>query len=646
MTALAGVWNFTGEPSAGAAARRMLAAQRIYGPHGDAAWDGGDVAIGRAIYEILPEDVHDRGPIIGGGGRFRLVADVRLDNRDELGAALCIDVDEARTLPDAAIVMRAWERWEMDSFARLYGDYAFALWDEAEHRLVLARDHVGARPLHYHRNASFLAFASMPKGLHALPEIPYAPDEIRAAEFLALMAERGPRSFFAKVSRVEAGQCAVIGRAGITRIWHWHPPTRTPMPVRGTDYAEGLRAHLDAAVAARLRGAGARVGSHLSAGFDSGSVCATAARLMSANGRVVAFTAVPRPGFTGAAGPFRINDEGDLAAATAAKYPNIEHVRVHSSGASALTDLDRDYFLFERPLANADVQQRWNQINAEARDRGIRVMLTAQSGNATISFSGLSYLPELVRRGRLPELLRVAGALVRNRDLRWRGALLQALGPWIPQSLWVLLHEIRSGYRPALSTYSMLKPGRLEAALQADESGDHSDFDPSYRPRSDATDLQRWMLSRVDFGNNQKGVLAGWGVDLRDPTADRRLAEYCMSIPLAAILDQGRLRGLARTAFADLLPPSVLDERRKGHQAADWFESFASQRDHVCGEIDRLAQVGAATAALDMERMRRLAEDWPVGGWTTPGIEARYRHALLRGMVSGHFLRKSSRSNV
>ncbi len=645
MTALAGIWNFTGRTDAGASLQRMLAAQRIYGPHGDARWDGGDVAVGRSIFQTLPEDIYDRGPVEGGGGRYRLVADVRLDNREELAAALRIDPAEAKFMPDAGLVMHAWERWRLDCFVHLYGDYAFALWDEAEQHMILARDPFGGRALHYHQGNDFFAFASMPKGLHALPEVPYAPDEIRAATFLALMAERGPRSFFAGISRVEAGQCVIVERTGTRLAQHWQPPARMSAPDAGVDYAEGLRAHLDRAVAARLRGAGTQVGAHLSAGFDSGSVSATAARLMAASGgKVVAFTSVPRCGFDDPMSPGRIGDEGDLAAATAAMYPNIEHVRVHSDGVTALDDLDRDYFLFERPLANAEIQHWWNQINGEARKRDVGVMLTAAAGNATVSFTGLPYLPELAGRGRLIELFRVARNLVRNREMRWRRVLSQALGPWAPAPIWIALLEKKSGIRLELDSYSMLNADRL--ALVRSEGAEQGDFDPSYRPRRDATDLQRWMLGRVDFGNNQKGALAGWGIDLRDPTADRRLVEYCMSIPVSAFLDKGRVRGLAKTAFAGLLPAHVLDERRKGHQAADWYESFASERERVRSEVARLEQVEAASTALDIGRMRDLAEDWPADGWSTAGVETRYRYALLRGLVSGHFLRKASCSNA
>ena len=172
------------------------------------------VALGRRLMRVLPEDTFDHQPLIGGEGRYVLVADVRLDNRDELTEALRIPEPSARNLCDAAILLAAIERWDESCFDRVIGDYAFALWDGPRRRLLLARDPLGQRPLHYHRGNKFCAFASMPKGLHALPEVPYAPDEERIAEALVLIPETGTRSFFLGIERVEPGHVVVITASG------------------------------------------------------------------------------------------------------------------------------------------------------------------------------------------------------------------------------------------------------------------------------------------------------------------------------------------------------------------------------------------------------------------------------------------------
>src|SRR5262245_33969500 len=151
MTALAGLWRFDDRPNAAEGCARMLAAQEIYGPHDGAQCCDGSIALGRRLMRILPEDAYDRQPLLGGKGRFILVGDVRLDNRDELTDALQIPRSQACTLCDTAILLAAFEQWEEGCLERLVGDYAFAVWDGARRRLLLARDPLGQRPLHYHR---------------------------------------------------------------------------------------------------------------------------------------------------------------------------------------------------------------------------------------------------------------------------------------------------------------------------------------------------------------------------------------------------------------------------------------------------------------------------------------------------------------
>ncbi len=275
MSALAGRWNFDGNPEAAASCRRMLAAQQIYGPHDGAQWDDGGIALGRRLFRLLPEDAFDRQPLAGGGGRYRLIADLRLDNRDELARDIGIDPSRATSLSDAAILLAAWERWQEAVFDHLFGDYAFALWDGRDRHLILARDALGGRPLHYHRGDGFLAFASMPKGLHALDDVPYGPDEVCVAEYLALIPEHGSGSFFKDVNRVEPGHFVIVTPLGETAKRHWEPRRYTLKLDSADDYAEALRHQLDRAVETRLRGAGGQVAAHLSAGLDSSAVAAT-----------------------------------------------------------------------------------------------------------------------------------------------------------------------------------------------------------------------------------------------------------------------------------------------------------------------------------------------------------------------------------
>jgi asparagine synthase (glutamine-hydrolysing) len=641
VTALAGFWATGGASDPAAACERMLKAQQVYAPDVPVSRSSGDIAVGRRLFRLLPEDRFDRGPVASADGRSLLVADARLDNRSDLCVALGIAASEAATLSESAIIMRALEYWGEEAVDRLRGDFAFAWWDGTGDRLLLARDFLGHRPLHFHRGGNFFAFASMPKGLHALAEIPVGPDEEAMARFLALMPEDGTQSFFRGVERVPPGHLCILTRSGLSLRRYWNPAPRPLLLPRDEDYAEALRDALDRAVAARLRGAGGRVGSHLSGGLDSSAVTATAARLLGSDGRVTAFTSAPRDGYDGRIARGRFADESRHAAAVAAMYPNVDHVVIRNGQDSPLAGLDRNFFLFERPVLNLCNMVWADAISDAARERRLNVVLTGQMGNMSFSYTGLEHLPELVARGRLLRLARLAVQL-RRHGTRLESVASHAIGPFLPARLWTAINRLR-GRTMKIGDYSAIDSDRADR-LRGEAISAGLDF--SYRPRRDPVGTRLWVMRRVDLGSYAKGVLAGWGVDQRDPTADRDLVELCLSIPPERYLAGGRARALARSAFADRLPPLVVDETRKGYQAADWHEGLTGARGELQEELARLRALPEAGGLIDTDRLQRLAEDWPEGDWNGGDVQSRYRLALLRGVSSGHFLRKASGSNL
>jgi asparagine synthase (glutamine-hydrolysing) len=644
MSAIAGLWRFENDANPIADCGRMLAAQEVYGPHDGRQWSSGPIAIGRRLFRTIPEDINDQQPLQSRDGRLGLVADVRLDNREELAAALGLSSGDTRQFCDAQILLECLDRWGENIIDRLVGEFAFALWDRSGQKLLLARDFLGQRPLHYHRGRGFFAFASMPKGLHALAEIPYGPDEDVVAELLALMPQWDTRTAFKEISRVKPAHITTVTREGLYSRRYWNP--RTPASAQvPSDYAEGLRHHLNIATEARLRGANGTVGSHLSAGYDSAAVTATAARLLApSGGKVIAFTAVPRQGYEGPEPRNRFGDEGPLAAATAAMYPNIEHVLVRSSGRSPLDTLDRAFYLFENPVINVS-NAGWGQaLTSAARDRKLGIMLTGGMGNMTVSYLGLELLPELLLRGRFGRLWREASQLMETTGMNWRGAAVQTFGPFAPVWLWQWANKKFLHRQNDVFGYTAIRPEAL-AKLDLASKARERDLDFSYRPRRDGFAMRLWVMARGDGGNGRKGALAGWGIDHRDPTADKRLVEYCLKIPTEEYLSNGVTRSLAKRALADRLPQAVLNERRKGYQAADWHEGLTAVRADIAAEVQRLATFAPAAGMLDIEKMKRLVDNWPTAGWEEDHIMQSYRLALLRGIAAGHFLRKASGAN-
>jgi asparagine synthase (glutamine-hydrolysing) len=217
-------------------------------------------------------------------------------------------------------------------------------------------------------------------------------------------------------------------------------------------------------------------------------------------------------------------------------------------------------------------------------------------------------------------------------------------GAFAPTWLWQLTNRAIGRRNRDVACYSAIRSDRLaDLALRSLAKQRGHDF--SYRPWNDGFAMRLGALRRFNQGNINKGTLAGWGIDRRDPTGDKRLLEFCLSVPTEAYLSKGIPRALVRRAMVDRLPRAVLKEARKGYQAVDWHEGLTAAHAEVTAELERLAHCPAAAGLLDMERLKRLAAHWPTSGWERGEVMEAYRLVLLRGIAAGHFLRKASQSN-
>lgn len=651
MTGLYGIWAWNGDDPAVEFAAMGRALAR-FGGDSHRQWDGGSVRLGRHGRDLFPEDRHDVSP--DRGRRYVVAGDLRLTERPDLAQALGIAPELAVRLSDTALAAEAIEQWHEAAFDRLYGDFAVAAWDCAEHRLLLARDPLGHKPLFLHRRNGGVAFASMPDGLKALDGVGRQADPIEMKRFLCLLSPSRGRTHFVGIDRVDPGHYVEVTREGF-RSARWWKPDLTPLLLPAhRDYVDALRDRFDAAVAACLRGAEETVGAQLSSGFDSSAVATTAAlALAPLGGTVIAFTAVPRPGHADAPTAWRRGDEGGVAAQTAAMHPNMQHVLVRPEG-GLLANLDRTASAYGMPQLNLCNMQWADDINDAARARGVRVMLEGSMGNATISESGVLALHELLRAGRFQTWFGIARGLVRGGWMRWRGILWNSLSPWAPLALWRYLEE-KTGRAPlAVSRYSPLRRDHwrdLSEQTAADHRLAHPldrEWHQEWERPSSSSMAERLAMLVEDFGSYYKAMLATWGIDARDPTADRRLVEFSLRIPTEHLIHKGRPRAMLRDILAGRAPAAVLDGQKKGYQAADWHVSLNDAKAQAAEEVARIEMFDPSAELIDIPRLKAMLAAWPDDSsddWHSEEAKAGYRHALLRGISAASFMRKAAGSN-
>jgi asparagine synthase (glutamine-hydrolysing) len=586
----------------------------------------GAAAFGRRLVRLLPEDGYDQQPLIAPRSDAMLVADARVDNRDDLAAALSLD---PRSLSDAKLVAHAWDRWGLDLFDHVLGDIAMAAWDRGHGDLILARSPMSQRPLFYHVGDRFSAFASMPAGLHAVHAKNLNFEH--AACVAGLYSYLGSSTMFSGVRAVRHGHAVRLGRGTEDKIRLWRPGRSAPPRYRRPEeYGEHLLEETERAVRARFRRHDGRIASQLSAGRDSSAVTATAARALHESGEtLLALTAAPRDGYGGPVLDGRLADESPLAAKTAAFHPNIEHLVCRTRALPVAERLTTLHSLHYSPLLNPGNLFWWEEMNRVAAARGVSVILNGASGNLAFSAGGANQLPDFLAENGFGSWVAVTVGLAGLSSARWRNALNLSFGAAIPPHVYRRLLRLTGRSASLELAVPVLRPPYRDIA----ETRLREQFGDPRPPRS-SFEFRADLLGKRD--NPEIMNLAAWGIDYRDPTSDRRLIDFCFSLPSRALVSARSSRPAFETAFGALLPIEVLHNRQRGQQSADWFEHFGK------GEIrDAIRQHGANPAVadlLDLGCLDRLVQAWPTDKPDRRSSAPVYSSTVLGALALANFI--------
>jgi asparagine synthase (glutamine-hydrolysing) len=640
MSAIAGIFRFDGRPADRRDLERMMNALNAHGPDRSEAYTAGPVGLGHLLTRMTPEDSFDAQPLRGAGGAV-MVADLRLDNRHDLIAALGLDSQRAMVSGDAAIVLAAWEKWGNAAWARLRGPFAIALWDPRKGALTLARDPVGLRALCYHKANDFIAFSTMPKGVFALAEVPRALNKEKFADFLILNQSDCETSIYRDVFRLHPAHAATVDAAGhMTKRQYWGAENIQPIRLKSDqDYADAMRERLDVAVKRQMRTT-YKVACFLSGGLDSSSVAALAARALAEQGRrLPAYTQVPVAEFQGPLRARMYSDERPYVEAIRKMIANLDVTYVCSGEYDDFVELDRIFQAIDGPVRNVTNIGWLSQICRLARAANQRVLLGGDLGNITISWDGWDQAFDHLVGGRLGTALR-QWRLFYEKSTRSRFGAFHQL--FIQPSRLATPRIVRLARRPRNSA---INP-QFARDMQVVERAQRDSRKLAARAGSFALSQRLNMITNVEFrGEWEAGMLALHGVDLRDPTADLDVVQFCLGIPDEQYLAEGVSRSVVRRAMWNLIPPTVLANGKRGIQAADWFDKLSRGRTAMAEEIACLHGSRLAAEVIDLKRLDQLVSNWPAATNASGRQSDEYQLALTRGLSSGRFLRLLERNN-
>ena len=568
MSAIGAIFNFHNRSFSEEDLRDLMAlwqALRKWGPDGGRFVTSDTLGICYQAFNTTREANFEEQPLVTRDGRI-LAADVRLDNRTELFSAthhLLAATPERAT--DVDYLMAAHARWGADFPRHLVGEYAIVFYDAHAQKLLLYRDHVGARPLYYHRNNDRLVVSSQLAPLVDLFGIPRDIDE----EYVAGCMSRGPAigvTPYKHIHAVKPAHSVVVTQSGeLQEHRYWQLDTeRETRFARDEEYEEAFRFHLRNAVQAPLR-TDRPVMIELSGGLDSSTIACIAAdsirkgETQASRSDTVSYVYDESP----------TSDESKFIQAVENHIGRVGiHVRDEDSSLFPPEAEDLDFVTPNPLIASFGYHAALCNL---MRNNGARVLLSGVGGDQVL---GASYDP-------YPEL---ADLLVQRRpldlhrrlqlwsqtlnkpylSLLWQKTIVpvlpRALQPWCRRSV----IKLPSWFNPDFVTRAGLRERELPPP---DPFGFHL---PSGRDQ-----CVSYLSVIKNLSPCHRRELTCLNTSY--PYMHRPLIEFLQSIPFEQLLRPGENRSLMRRALRGLLPEMVVRRKTKGNPTEGLARAFARE---------------------------------------------------------------------
>lgn len=260
--------------------KQDLATLAHRGPDGSGVYASPHIQFGHTRLAIIDLTEGGHQPMTYENGRYVITYNGEVYNYRELRTKLEAKGERFVSSSDTEILLAAYKVWGRECVTHFRGMFAFALWDEREKSLFLARDRCGEKPLFYYRDDNCLTFASELKGL--LPLLPSRPALDLSVVDMYLHYQYVPEPFtlLQGVQKVPAGHTLMLSPdnwfAEPARYWNVEEPTKlTGLPTDTPGILRCIREGLEEAVKLTLR-SDVPVGVALSGGIDSGAIAALA----------------------------------------------------------------------------------------------------------------------------------------------------------------------------------------------------------------------------------------------------------------------------------------------------------------------------------------------------------------------------------
>src|SRR5579863_10459111 len=463
------------------------------------------------------------------------------------------------TQSDTEVLLKAYARWGEACLEKFRGMFAFGLWDARGHKLFLARDPMGIKPLYYAQSGSTFLFASEVRTLLGTGLIPRSLDQAGLSNYLTFGSSYDPLTPVEGVHALPAGHTLTWDNGELRLLEYWDlvdnrqsATAAADVSEREEDYASTeLKAQLEEAVRLQLV-SDVPVGVFLSGGIDSSALVS----ILSRGGVTPSTFSIV----------FRESEysEAEYSRAVAAEF-RTDHHEISVSQKDVLASISDALEAMDLPTMDG-INTYF--VSREARKAGVKVALSGLGGDEV--FAGYSSFRTVPRMERFAQLWKsVPGAV--------RGPLASAFSSLSRQSdqnrkLASLARGNGHILHPYFLRRMLFTPAQRDAlfprAAFVAETADASLKSRLERSRPlDAVNRVSYLESRCYMLNtllrDADFMSMSQGLEVRVPLIDHRLARAVLALPGSSKLN-GTPKKLLVEALAGSLPEQIVSRPKRG----------------------------------------------------------------------------------
>ena len=480
---------------------------------------------------------------------------------------------------DTEVILKAFDKWGYKCVNLFRGMFAFAIWDKRNKKMVICRDRIGVKPLHYYYNDGIFIFASEIKSVSSFPNVDLTIDQHSVSSFLQVGYIKSPNSIFKNIKKLNPGHFLEIDKNGDCKSWsYWDVANIQYMAteLRDEEILERTENLLQESCSLRMV-SDVPVGVFLSGGIDSSLVTALLSK--DSTTRLKTFTiGFDDPAF----------DESSHAQAVS-KHFGTDHTEMRCTANDFLNTLDSYYEMYDEPFGDSSGIPTF-LVSKLAREK-VTVSLSADGGDEIFGgydrYSSISTIYGKLRFIPLP-LRKMLGEALSSMSISQIDSLIRTFFKgfdtngldWrIPK----IVNGLKASsqvdfYGNTSSTINAVKLGKLHRYDASDIYFPEKEFFndqfifSSLGKRDVKSYLEGDILTKVDRAT-MKVALEG-----REPLLDYKLVEFGLSLPDKFKSRNGKNKWLLREILYKYIPKEIVDRPKRGFAipVKKWLKSHLS----------------------------------------------------------------------